>query len=535
MSKSKSPKTLEKAPSAQEHVIPMPKKSGRSTVIGWMLLVMIVASFVVAPLFAVLASGGVNQAKFGQYGSRTVAFTQGSRMARIFEEDRQRIASQINDQNAYMIIPMLLERSFEQAMMQEAWLDEAQRAGVLVSTEEVARVLRDMGVTNTMLANMSVVDRSSQFDSQRQALSVRQFQSGAMDGIARDPAFSQLMLNPMQKERQVSIAYLPYSSLSDEFLADYATAHQDLFQKWYLRRYVHTGDLASAQEVHQKLLSGEVSVELLASAQASTPFSRDVYAAQGGLMGAQYFYQLQQQTGMDRSELLPLLSALREGDVTEPLPFIQGFTDEESYLFYQLEGVPQAIDMSDELDKNALLTYLIERDRDTLSQHFGALLQPLQGSQEDFTSFMTGLNATVGDSDYFSMVYGLNMQGSYSPYQGLITSFEQAFPSLENSTIQSLMRSREFFQQAFNAPLNASPTLILLGNGVAYFTPIAERTYQALNMQEDLYYMEAFVRMQSELGMQEYFKNSSRYRDGAFERALARFMKQTGVIAPNRS
>lgn len=119
---------------------------------------------------------------------------------------------------------------------------------------------------------------------------------------------------------------------------------------------------------------------------------------------------------------------------------------------------------------------------------------------------MTGLNATVGDSDYFSMVYGLNMQGSYSPYQGLITSFEQAFPSLENSTIQSLMRSREFFQQAFNAPLNASPTLILLGNGVAYFTPIAERTYQALNMQEDLYYMEAFVRMQSELGMQEYFK-----------------------------
>ncbi|NIZ40597.1 hypothetical protein PVA45_03605 [Entomospira entomophila] len=500
----------------------------KSSTVGIILFVVIIASFIVAPIMTFVFSWQASQFKFGSYGSRPVVYAQGSYFAQLVEQERRNFPANLTGSLAFEVTRYFFERAFRQAMMREAWIYESKRAGVNVSISEVARSARAEGITEIDLAKMSVVQRSELFNNGRLAITTERFQQGLYDGIMRPESIMNLFINPVQKERQLHVAYFPLELMDTNFLDTYT--HIEPLQKWQLRRYVHLGNLESAQEISQQIADGEMTINQLALLQNESSFAlyKDAYAESAGLMPVQFLYQVQQQVDLSINELYQLLSTLLEsGRTSDPIRFLNAPAGEEAYVFYQVEERGSTVDMGNATDKNAVITYLSMYESDVIETYFNDRANLINSTQ--FLQDASNLLATTITTDYFSMVYGLDMRGGYSPYRGLINQFDLALADLGVAVVKELQNSRSFFHQAFTLELDSVSSVILLESGVVVLSPISQRDFQSENMDVDSLYMEQFLRLQAQGATEDAFRASSRYNDSRFERTFLRMASRMNL------
>ncbi|NIZ46908.1 hypothetical protein PVA44_03470 [Entomospira nematocerorum] len=500
----------------------------KSSTVGIILFVVIIASFIVAPIMTFVFSWQASQFKFGSYGSRPVLYAQGSYFTQLVEQERRNFPANLTGSLAFEVTRYFFERAFRQAMMHEAWIDESKRAGVSVSVSEVARSARAEGITDAALANMSVVQRSELFDNGRLALTTERFQQSLYDGIIRPESMMNLFINPIQQERRLNIAYFPLELIDMNFLDSYINIEP--LQKWQLRRYVHLGDLASAEEISRQILDGEMTINQLALQQNESSFAlyKDAYAESAGLMPIQFLYQVQQQVDMTTTELGLLLNELLlSGRVSDPLRFLDAPAGEEAYVFYHVEERGADVDLLNANDKSAVIRYLSSYESDTILKYFDDRTKLIKTTQ--FLQDANTLGATILTTDYFSMVYGLDMRGGYSPYRGLLNQFELALSDLGVGVVKELQNSRSFFQQAFTLDMDSISSVILLESGVVVLSPLSERVFQSENMDVDRLYMEQFLRLQAQGATEDAFRASPRYNDSRFERTFLRMASRMGL------
>jgi hypothetical protein len=506
----------------------------KSSIVGIILFVVILVSFVLAPMVGVMLGGGINQLKFGSYGNRDVSYVQDSYFSFAIENQRRNLPISLDGPYAFMMTQYIFSQAFAQAMIHEAWIYEAQRAGVSVSNSDVARALRTEGFTDTMLINMSIVERADLFKRQQLTQSVQRYQSGLLDNVQRPDDVMKFFLNPGQKERSALIGYLPFTLLEDDFLTSYIASHTSALQVWQLRRYVHMGDLASAQSIASRLAGGEVTISELALEQNEAALAnyRDAYAELAGLMPAQLLYQIQQQVNLSSDELHDILVALDVGSASVPISFSGAPAGQEAYVFYQVEGVPTNPDIQESSVRAAVLAYLSSEDSATLLAYYNQIRSEIASENaNNYSALLSARGAQVQASDYFSLAYGLNMSGGYSPYQGLITQFNSAMSGLDVAVIQGLLGSERFFAEVFNTPMQQLSPVILLANGVVIAIPTSERSYESSNAEGDTFYMNQFLRYQGQLEHEEIFRTSRRYNDDRFDRAFANVAQRMGLSA----
>lgn len=505
----------------------------KMSITGMILLVVIVFSFLFAPLFSFIFSGGINQLKFGSYASRPVEYTADSYFAQLVEMQRRQFNSLLNGSYAYTMMRYIMQDSFHQAMMREAWVYEAQRAGVHVSGDSVVNTLHEIGYTGSILSEMSVVDRSEIFKRQQQESVVSRFQKGALDGVFRSEEFVDLLLNPGKIERRANVMFFPFEDVANDFLDSYVQDNMIPLQKWQMRRYVHVGDSDSAKEIAEQLDLGETTIAELAFMQSqSLDLSyRDAYAESSGVMPGRLLYQIQQEVDIPLDGLHVLFSGLPLGAISYPVGFTSVPGEEEAYVFYQLEANPIPADMMIASDKDAVLTYLLNYDRLVLSDYYDAFITNIDFQNTDILlERVEALGGKVVESDYFSIVYEANTDGKgYSPYQALITQFEKSLGSFDVSIVQGLLNSRDFFSKAFSTPIGELSDSVFLQEGVVWVIPFIEGAYSSSNRESDSLYINQFLRSQAQLSMENYFKNSRYYRDDKFDKAFTQFTKRIGL------
>ncbi len=504
----------------------MPAKSKQSlatTIVASILLVVITVSFVAVPAVSFVGGGTFGNTEFGRYGKRRVVLEQGSFFMRRITEFSSMLGDMANNP---AIMRMIFQESFDRAMMHEAWIDEATRAGVLVSQREVLRRLRsDPNFTEASFARMSTVDRVEWVKQAREQIMVEHFQQGLFDGVRRSPLLAQVMANPSSVERRFELMYIPFSR-SQPFMAEaFLQNGAPLFHRSTMRRLVIFGDKRTAEATAARIAIGEMSLSDMAYQQFDTlGINADIYAQEGGYLGVLFRHELQ--TQLANSEDAEALFDLAPGQISDVVA-LNLAQNGQAFAIYQMVNREPAMDLNNSDDLEHVLRYIRTQRQGFQVEYLISQLGPLeQADQWDASSRALGGEWIV--SDFFPAVLGLDKGQRYSPYTAQVNRLGLALNRVDGGSdiARQVLPSQHFFQQAFGLPLGTLSDPVVVNDGLIIFKALEERP-TALASDEDVEYAQLFVRSSNLAAKEVQFVQSKHYRNH-FDKAFAQFLDRAG-------
>jgi peptidyl-prolyl cis-trans isomerase D len=443
---------------------PVEKKKGMSNpfikVGGIVVLVIVVIAFVFVPMGGGgggAISGNGRSLDFGAYAGKPIVYAQGSYMALQVRDLNDRLRQQgLTEDNYQLFAYQVYRGAFERTVLRVAAIDAVQQAGGAVTEAWL----------DTKVAESPSFQENGKFSAQRyhdstlsEKLSVR---SQIRDDALYQAYFNDLLgVPPSSKEtafvkemaretRTIQYAAFPLSQYPDAEVETWGKAHADLFRSLSLSRITIESSEADAKKLLKNVQDKKAAFD--AAAKAS---SKDAFAANGGLEGPKFYYELSGELAVkaDADKLL----ALKPGELSPVLKTAAG-----AWAFFKSEAEPVPADFAQGSVLAAVRGYLNGRERGVIEDWAIAQAKAIASSSGGLEAAAKKAGVAVKALGPFPLNYGdlaVSLYGQSAPFFKSVSA--PGSPELSGAA-----SSEKFLTAAFSLAPGAVSEPFVLGDDV---------------------------------------------------------------------
>lgn len=489
----------------------------------FLLLVIITVSFVIVPSIAPSFGGGAIE--FGRYGAQSVVYSRNSYFARRIGQLSQNVSG-MGGMNEFMR-RYIWEAAFNDAMKRAAWLEEAKKAGVRASDAQVARYLRQSSnlinegsFDETAFRALDKVTQKAYINQIREELVLSWYLSARFFEQRRAESALAALARPSAQERRFEAAVFSFSAYPAEEAGRFAKENAYLFRRSRLKRLVSQGKEKQALALYKAWEAKESSFEELAkeNSQNSAGFA-DVYAANGGDMGSQFFYQIRQQLQTDADA--ESVFALKAGQASKPLKMAG---NETAYVIYYCDEAEAPLSMDEAGALASVRAYLSGNRKSLMADYFSQRIQNLPGGS-GFAAAARAAGAQTFETAFLGLVYNYQASpysgsSSYFPFAKEAEAFKDALASGPSGFAAAALQSEPFFASAFSLKEGQTPQAIVMDDCVAALRLTAVRPSASLDSSQEPY-ISYYLDQERMVQIEDGFTASPRYKSG-FEKMYAK-------------
>jgi parvulin-like peptidyl-prolyl isomerase len=304
-------------------------------VLSIIILVVIVVTFIIGPVLTRSGGLGSNSTVFGTFRGEAIELVQGTNFARVYQSQLDSLITQAEQQGRTPGLQeqyTALRNAYSASVFRLALLDEAERAGLYISDQEVTDSLINSGSFNDDNGSFSVTAfrEALEFnpglrDDFRQDLVYDRVRRTMIDQTSLSEAEITFIAEMGDKRRVFDIVSFEFSDFPDSELDAYLSENPELFQRAEISS-ITLNSIEDAEEARQRLEDGEISFEELA-AEVST----DLFSADGGSRGTVWYYDIQRD--FQEPAAADILYGLAQGEASEIFE-IRG----EKYAIFRIDS-----------------------------------------------------------------------------------------------------------------------------------------------------------------------------------------------------
>lgn len=365
------------------------------------ILVLVVVSFVGAPFFRGLLSGG-RDVVFGQFAGKDIKYTPNSYFARQLDSFVQKYQNtDTNSSNYQYQTYQIWKGAFDSTVFHMAILDNARESGLYISDHRVDKALTqygpymDNGKFSPEIYNST--PNSEKYATRqlyREELTQQQYLSDVSSTLSseKEKAFVKGMSSPERSFKYVAFSFDTYP---DSEVVSYGKENSALFAKSNLSRISLKDDKKTADALYKQLKDNPARFEEIAQNQ-----STDIYADKGGDMGWVKYHSL---TGdFTDSKDLDTVFTLKSGEVSSLIKTPYG------YSIYRVNNEKTNPDFTSEEDIADIRNYLLTNEKGKVEDYFVSKAEAFrkEASTSGFDTAGNVMNLTYHVTDYFPINYG---------------------------------------------------------------------------------------------------------------------------------
>jgi hypothetical protein len=336
-------------------------------VLSIIILVVIVVTFIIGPVLTRSGGLGSNSTVFGTFRGEAIELVQGTNFARVYQSQLDSLITQAEQQGRTPGLQeqyTALRNAYSASVFRLALLDEAERAGLYISDQEVTDSLINSGSFNDDNGSFSVTAfrEALEFnpglrDDFRQDLVYDRVRRTMIDQTSLSEAEITFIAEMGDKRRVFDIVSFEFSDFPDSELDAYLSENPELFQRAEISS-ITLNSIEDAEEARQRLEDGEISFEELA-AEVST----DLFSADGGSRGTVWYYDIQRD--FQEPAAADILYGLAQGEASEIFE-IRG----EKYAIFRLDSEVTAAQAGEEEVLQQVRGYVLSLERGLVSDYF---------------------------------------------------------------------------------------------------------------------------------------------------------------------
>ena len=433
---------------------PAPEKRSHGlgiTIFSAAILVVIVVTFIGAPVVSKVSEQG--SVSFGSYDGIPIDFIQGNvfsqqveRLNRFYEQFNQ------GSNNVEFQRQLVWRQAFEQTALQVGLKREAERAGIVVTDDQVKKALvnypayqKDGHFDASLYAQTSKADQFKYSQETKTSLLVQTYADDHTQGALVSSATKQFIADLAYPQRKFSFVTFTDSDYPQALVAEYAAKNKGLFRTIDLSRITVATSEADAQKVRDEAVKGDKSFSDLAKT-----YSKDSLAESAGALNVRRYYELKSE--ITKNDDLDKVFALPKGGIS---PLIAG---DKTWVIYKVNAPAADADLSSADTLAVVRAYIGRNDRGLLEDNLEVQAKAFAASAKtDLAGAAKKLGKNVNVSGWISLNFGNH----------------DLFPSLtaasKDPTFQGLASNEEFFKKAFTVPLGqisdpilASPAVLVV-------------------------------------------------------------------------
>lgn len=410
------------------------------------ILIIVVVSFVGAPIISTLGGGG--QMVFGQYAGEEIRYQQGNFFARQYEAIAQSLRDSGQTADLDLQLRIAWREAFNRTVLHTAILDHAENTGMDVSSDRVDELIAsdprfqsNGRFDPAAYERIGSQERFSLRNFHRESAIFDQFITDVLTGTKSSAAEREFVAQMSGPERSFDVVRFPFSDFPEAQVRTFAEENPELFTELDLA-VVTLATEEEAQQIREQALEPGNPIGNLART-----YSRDLYADQDGEMGTIYAYELQQE--MINPEDVESLTQLEPGEISDPIETTAG------WAFYEALDTAEAADLAQDDTLEAVRSYLQNFEQGRIQDFVRSEAEEFVAGAQDggFAAFAESEGREVRTTPFFPINYG----------------DLQLFGQLESSQIPELSDAafREtFFQTAFSLEEDAVSEPISLRRSV---------------------------------------------------------------------
>ncbi len=363
------------------------------------LLVIVVVAFVGTPAVGGLAGG--NRISFGSYAGRDIDYQPGNYLARQYQGLAQQVQQQdqqINDS----LVRQIWRAAFDQTVLHEAFMVQADKAGVAVSSQAVDRAIAQWpeflvdGRFSAQEYNaMSSQARLALRNYLRESLVDQRVRDDLFERIDPTEAETQFFVDMAGPERRFNFVQFGSASFPDSEVTDYGEANANRFRRINLSVISVQTSQSDAERIREQAVSRQTSFEDLARNQSTDSFADD-----GGDMGWVYLHELE--PDFEDTSVIEEIFALEEGEISRVFETTFG------WAIYRVDEAPIEPDFTDASVITAVRDYMTSFERGLIEDYLESQADEFvaQARADGFAAASAGINQSPATTDYFPVNYG---------------------------------------------------------------------------------------------------------------------------------
>lgn len=433
------------------------------------ILVIIVISFVGAPLLRGFGSSG-NKLVFGKYGNVEIEYAYGTYFARQLDILKDQYQSNGTDNYQYETY-QIWKGAFDSAVFHTAILYSASESGLYVSDRKIDKTLTqygpymDNGKFSPALYNATPSsDKNANRTTIREELIQQQYLQD-IDGRFYSPSELSFIKKMSAFERNFRYVAFPISGYPLDEVSIYGNSNISTFRKIGLSRISLKDNAKEAEIILNQLKENPALFEELAQNH-----STDFYAEKGGDMGQVTHYSL----GGDISDNndTDTIFALGEDEISELIKTPYG------YSIYRCNKVSRETDLTDENELKNILNYMLINEKGMIEDYFIAQAGNFSNNanNEGFSVAASSMDLNYYITDYFPINYG----NSYF--------LKQVKTADESIYFNTVANDQRFLTSLFSLKADELTEPAIVGDTILVAQMISEQEMT----EEELSYMDSF-------------------------------------------
>jgi len=433
------------------------------TIFSAVILIVIVVTFIGAPVVSKVNEQSA--ISFGSYDGIPVDFVQGNVFSQQVEQ-LNRFYEQFNQgsKNVEFQRQLVWRQAFEQTTLQIGLEHEAERAGIVVTDDQIKKALvnysayqKDGKFDATVYNQTAKTDQVKYYKETQTNLMVQAYAGDRTQGPMLSTATKDFIAHLAFPQRKFSFVTFTDADYPQNLVAEYAAKNKGLFRTIDLSRITVTSSEGEAQKVRDEAVKGEKTFSDLAKT-----FSKDSLAAAGGALSVRHYYELKSE--ITKTEDLDKVFSLTKGGISA---VIKG---DKNWTIYKVNAVATDADLASADTLAVVRSYISRNDRGLLEDNLEAQAKTFaESAKADFAAAAKKLGKSVGLSGWVALNFGNH----------------DLFPSIteasKDQTFQGLASNEDFFKKAFKtpvgqiaAPILASPAVLVVKVDAVKDSPTAD-------------------------------------------------------------
>ncbi len=425
------------------------------TVFSAVILAVIIVTFIGAPVVSKVAEQGA--IVFGTYDGVPIQYQQGNEFARQVERFNQQYEQQFAglnlapDEKLKFQQQMVWRQAFEQTALQVALQREAEKAGMVVTEDQIDRTLvnnpdyqKDGKFSEEVYRNTPAADRFRTRQQTRNQLLIQYYVMDRTQGVLLSDDTKTFITGLAYPQRKFSFVTFTDEDFPKNLVADYAAKNKNLFRTIDVSKIAVTSE-GDAEKVRDEAVKGDKTFADLAKT-----YSKDKSTAEpGASLGTKRYYDLKAE--ITKAADLDKLFSLTTGAIS---PVIAG---DKIWTIYKVNSAAADADLNSADTLAVVRAYIAKNERGLLEDNLEA--QAKQFGEEAKTNFAAAakkISKTVQASDWVALNFG-----NHELFPGLTSAKDPVF--------RGLAANEDFFKQAFkleagqvSAPILASPSVLVV-------------------------------------------------------------------------
>lgn len=433
------------------------------------ILVIIVISFVGAPLLRGFGSSG-NELVFGKYGDVEIEYASGTYFSRQLDILQDQYQSKGSDNHQYETY-QIWKGAFDRSVFHTAILYSASKSGVYISDRKIDKTLTEVGpyMDNGKFspAVYNATPSSDKYENRttfREELIHQQYLHD-IGGRFYSPSELSFIKEMSAYERNFRYVAFSISGYPLDEVNIYGNSNISTFRKIGLSRISLKDNAKEAEVILNQLKENPALFEELAQNH-----STDFYAEKGGDMGQVTYYSLGGDI-VDNNDTGSIF-ALGKDEISGLIKTPYGFS------IYRCNKVSQDPDLTDESELKNILNYMLINEKGMIEDYFIAQAETFINNTNDegFTEAASSMGLSYYITDYFPINYG----NSYF--------LKQVKTVDESSYFDTVATDQRFLTSLFSLKADKLTEPAIVGDTILVAQMIGEQEMT----EEELSYMDSF-------------------------------------------